>query len=240
MNYKKYLIIVILCFVLFNCNDKVYAYVNDHSNTKDIYDSVDAFIKNQKKHDGVFTDKYGTFYSVKTKAYVSELGLKPNEVKVTLTKNFSFKDYEFSSILNNGISALSSTTWDDSLGVKATIDAVFEYSKSLCPSSKKIKCQYVKITKVTGRWDVIDTSIKLSNRSVSANMTGTIMKANGGPDFKLQKRSWTTSKNTFTFKPSPQFVKVSIDHAGTISGVSSKATLRRGSSVWNLNLYYNY
>ncbi|WP_313640339.1 hypothetical protein [Paenibacillus sp.] len=87
-----------------------------------------------------------------------------------------------------------------------------------------------KLLSVTGGWNVHDSSISLSNRTVTYGASGNGM---GGGAYLTQKRGpYTVSVNAFSYAAPSEWVYIT-EPQSTV-GVTSQVTLSRGSSTWQL------
>ncbi|WP_342436672.1 hypothetical protein NSS79_25570 [Paenibacillus sp. FSL L8-0436] len=115
------------------------------------------------------------------------------------------------------------TKWDSSGGVVA-------YSTVNYDTLTQNNIKHYKLVSVTGGWNIHDSSINLSNRTVTYGATGNSL--GGGPYLSQIGGPHSISVNAFSFAAPTSWYYIA-QPSSTI-GVTSQVTLSRNSSTWQL------
>ncbi|ETT84187.1 hypothetical protein MKZ08_08405 [Viridibacillus sp. FSL R5-0477] len=153
-------------------------------------------------------------------AQIVESGTDSEIAAVTSFYDISFETDKNQNLINTfGIATQPGNVTDSKKAVRA-------YSTIYVESTTAGK----RLTKATGGWTKLDTSVALSDRKVVYGTAG-IPHSNNG--------TLKPSSDTFSITPSPAhtFVNTSVSYA---IGMNSTATIRYSSSSWSVYLLNNY
>lgn len=158
--------------------------------------------------------------SPKIKTYSTAKILKTTEnselVAITTFNDVELDDKIGDEVTTFAIGTQPDDTTDDSYSVRA-------YSTIFVESYTSNNISYKRLTKTTGGWTILDSTVTTSNRKVSYGTAG----------YPLSNGENNVPISGLTFSFNAVHPGVNVGYLYTI-GVNSTATLKRGSSTWTL------
>lgn len=160
-------------------------------------------------------------------ANMIESSEETSEYAITVFSDITLQEFPIQSdVINPEISLFSSGQWsDDKLDSSISVKA---YTTIYVEAKDVNGTEHLRLTRTTGGWNILDSSVTLSDRHVTYGTSGASLS---------QDQSITRAilANTFDIKPPKPFKFVNSELQYVI-GSTSTATLTRGKTTWKLEL----
>jgi len=171
----------------------------------------------------------GTVQTYSTSQLLKVSEVNGDKIETYATTTF----YDISDLYNGNFQTNDSSNkskYDSSISVRA-------YSTVYYTTSSIDGEDYTDLTKVSGGWTILDSTVSLSNRKVNFGATGW---AKSGVGYVQQTSYNNPTSNSFSYSAPSSWAPISVVSTGRIFGVTTWVTLKRGTnSVWELQLVNN-